>query len=119
MNMIPPDDDFLFSRSGTATVPVSAEVESRSRKNLTRILHGLAAVGQVHVAGGIGVHESSISRWKDNGEFDRMSRMLAVMGLRVATPEHKVMSQDEFNMLMRFAKIGMRNMTEADLTFED
>ena len=119
MNMIPPDDEFLFSRSGTATVAVSAEVEVKSRKNLTRILHGLASVGQVHVADAIGVHESSLSRWKEKGEFERMSTMLAAMGLSVATPDHKVMSQEQFEMLWRFAKIGMRNMTEADLTFED
>jgi hypothetical protein len=117
--MLPPDDEFLFSRSCTATVPVSAEVEARSRKNLSRILHGLASVGQVHVAGAIGLHESNITRWKEKGEFERMSTMLAAMGLRIALPEQKVMSQDEFNMLMRFAKIGMRNMTEADLSFED
>lgn len=119
MTTLPPEDDFLFSRSTTSTVQVSPEVEARSRKNLSRILHGLASVGQVHVAGAIGVHESNITRWKEKGEFERTSTMLAAMGLRIATEEHKLLSQDEFAMLLRFAKIGMRNMTEADLTFED
>lgn len=119
MNMLPPDDDFLFSRSGTATVPVSAEVEQQSRKNLTKILHGVAYVGQGKIADGLGLNESNISRWKEKGEFDRMAKILALAKLRVAGPEHKVLAIDEFNMLMRFAKIGMRNMTEADLTFED
>jgi hypothetical protein len=61
---------------------VSLSPTERSRKNVQVILQALASVGQNELAKAMGVHESTVSRFKDK-EITTVGSALAHMGLKV------------------------------------
>lgn len=79
-----------FSRSGALTVDtVSPEIYAQSRKNHANILRALARVKQTEVATSLGVNDSTITRWKDEGSLERTAKMLAVLGFKLVPAEAK------------------------------
>ena len=111
------NDEVLFDR--TTTKPLSDELSERSRKNFSTILRALSSVGQVHAAAGIGVHESTMCKWKDGGELERTAKLLAVLGIRLITDDMKVVRASEFEAILQLAKARMAEMTLDQLVIED
>jgi hypothetical protein len=112
------NDDALYSR--TPTVPVSAEIKERSRKNEALILNRLAAAGQVHAAAAIGVHESTINKMKEKGDFERTALFLAFLGLKVVPIEMKCYDPVQMDAIFALAKSRLNTMESASqLSFED
>ncbi len=78
----------------------------------------LASVGQVAVAKGLGVNESTVSRMKD-GEISRYSQMLALLGLKVVPVESKCFDEREVAALLFLARERLDNIkTTEELTWE-
>lgn len=112
------NDDVLYSR--TPTVPVSAETKERSRKNETLILNRLAAVGQNTVADIIGVHESSVNKMKERGDFARLALILAGLGLKAVPVTMKCYDPVQMDAIFALAKARLNTMESASqLSFED
>jgi hypothetical protein len=61
---------------------VSLSPIERSRKNEQVILQALAATGQGELAKAMGVHESTVSRFKEGG-ITQFAAALAHLGLKV------------------------------------
>lgn len=113
-------NDELPAFDRTPMKPVSAEVDSRSRKNLSMILNRLGSVGQVHAASAIGVHESTINKMKEKGDFERTSLFLAFLGLKVVPVEMKCFDVEQMEAILTLAKSRLNEMESiAQLSFED
>ena len=82
---------------------LSAQQEARSRKNLTVMLKALCAVGQSSTASAIGLHESTVSRWKD-GELEKLAVFLAVVGLKVEDVRCESIPAEELSALRVLAR---------------
>lgn len=106
-----------FSRSGSGTDAVSAEVDARSRKNASTILHKLKAVGLGPVARAIGVNESTVSRMQE-ADIDRMARMLAVLGLKVVPVEMQLVDMEQVNALITLNRSYVGGLTADKLVVE-
>ncbi len=104
-------NDTVLSRS-SITPQLSDEQAERSRKNLTAILTGLSREGQVHVANAIGVHESTVSKLKDEN-FERLSQILAVTGLKVVPVEMRCYPPDEIEALLVLARKRLGGLESA------
>jgi len=80
---------------------LSAQQESRSRKNLSVMLKALCTAGQGAAASAIGVHESTVSRMK-GGEISQMWQMcklLAAIGLKVVPVDSQCFSAEHVEAL--------------------
>lgn len=75
----------------------------RARKNHTAMLKALCTAGQSAVAGAIGVHESTVSRWKD-GELEKLSMFLSAVGLKVVPVNMHCYPPDEIEALKVLAR---------------
>ncbi len=118
--MQPPieNDDVLYSR--TPTVPVSAEIQERSRKNETLILNRLAVVKQSVIAELIGVHETSVNKMKEKGDFARIALILAGLGLKAVPVAMKCYDPVQMDAIFALAKARLNTMESAtQLSFED
>lgn len=99
---------------------VSATILPRARKNETVILSALARVGQIHVSTALGVHESTISRAKSEGELDRIARLLAAMGLKVVPETYRCYPEEQIQAVLTLAKARLDAVsTAAELAWED
>lgn len=76
------------------TTTSSDSIEATARKIEAVLLNRLAEVGQVTVAGLLGVHESTISRWKD-GDLARSAKLLAALGMAPAMADSLVIDPNE------------------------
>lgn len=94
------------------------DVAERSRKNESIILRRLASVGQAVVATGLGLHESSVSRMKD-GELERLSRLLAILGLKAVPIEMRCYPENEINAIFTLARQSLERAHSAADLFED
>ena len=107
------DDELLFSRQFSPTVPLSQEIEARSRKNLASILQKLGSTGQCKLAEALGVHESTVSRLKD-GEFERWAKALAILGLQIAPSDQKLYPQEQIDAFFVLIRARMNSAGNAD-----
>lgn len=109
--LLPPEETVIsFSRSGAAMETVSAELDARSRKNCSLILRKLSSIGQVRAAQAIGVNESTISRMKE-GDFDRIGKLLAALGLKVVPVEMEVMDRKKIDAMLELARAYVNDIT--------
>ena len=91
---------------------VSQEVSALARENASVILRRLASIGQTAVAEAVGVSESTVSRWKD-GEIDRLSVMLAFLGLRLVGATDQHVPPERLRALLELAGDGIAAMKGA------
>lgn len=82
---------------------LTAQQDARSRKNLTALLKALCTAGQGATASAIGLHESTISRWKD-GELEKLALFMAVVGLKVVPAEMRCYRPEEIEALQVLAR---------------
>jgi len=94
---------------------VSPMQDARTRKTFTILLRALASVGQRATADALGVSETTISRMKSDGDLERFSRLLTVLGFKpvpvaskVVTPERAAEIEAEFANLRLWAEKGIR-----------
>lgn len=81
----------------------SLGAEERSRKNLTVILKALSVKGQAVAADCMGVSESTVSRMKD-GELEKLSGLLAAIGLKVVPTNMHCYPEAEIEALRILAR---------------
>lgn len=86
---------------------VSPLIDERARKNLATILRALASVTQVRVAELMGVHESSISRLKQE-DFTRMAAILAACGLKAVPEDQEVWEPGYLESLRHLLAIELK-----------
>lgn len=97
---------------------VSSETKTRSRKNHSVILQKLASIGQAKVAESLGVHESTVSRWKDGGgDIEKFANVLATLGLQVAPIEMKLYPDDQIAALFTLLRAHMNRADGAEHFF--
>jgi transcriptional regulator with XRE-family HTH domain len=60
-----------------------------ARKTKSALLRGLASVGQANVATALGVSETMVSRWKSDGEIDRIAALLDLLELKATPVSHR------------------------------
>jgi hypothetical protein len=81
--------------------------EERARKNAATILNGMHSFGQSHLAKELDVSESTVSKWKPNGDIDRTAKMLSVLGLKVVPVTAQCFDPQYVEHLRALAKIGL------------
>lgn len=74
----------------------------------TLIANRLARAGQRNVAISAGVNESTVSRWKDNGYFRQVSRVIDALGLKVVPGDAVTVEPDYLSSLQVLADIGLK-----------
>lgn len=74
---------------------VSPQIIGRTRKNNVTILQELNSIGAGEVARRMGVHDSSVSRYKNQGGLMYTCRFLASLGLKVVPESAIVYLQPE------------------------
>ena len=79
----------------------------RARKNESVILQALAAAGQNTVAIGMGVNESTVSRFKDGG-ISQAASLLAHCGLKVVPTGMRCFNPEYVEALKTLAEVGLR-----------
>lgn len=84
--------------------------QERSRKNLSSVLKALASAGQRRVAEALGVHESTVSKMKSEGEFDRFCLLLAECGLKVVPIEMRCYPEKDLVAILTLAKRQIEQM---------
>lgn len=85
----------------------------RARKNERIILMTLASAGQRPIADVLGIDESTVTRMKE-GQIERMSQMLAVLGLKVVPVDVKCFDPATVGMLLELARARLNNIDRAD-----
>jgi predicted XRE-type DNA-binding protein len=73
-----------------------------ARKNLTAILTQLSR-NQARIAEGLGIHESAVSRWKDE-QLPKLAKMLALLGLKVVPEQMVALDQRQIDALIHLAQ---------------
>lgn len=79
----------------------------RAKKNETVMLQALAAVGQAEVARGMGVNESTISRFKESG-IGQAAALLAHCGLKVVPSGYRCFEPEYVESLKTLAEVALR-----------
>lgn len=78
-----------------------------ANKNQAALLHALAGLGLKRVADVLGVHESTVSRMKNEGaEIEAFSKLAAALGLKLVGADEKTYSPDVLVALHTMAKLG-------------
>lgn len=119
--MFSPENESYFSRSGisaASTSSVSSGADASTRANFSRILHALADRGQKAVAEVYGKDVGTISRWKDNGEFEKVAAMLAVLGLKVVPADWQCVDMAQVNALLTLNRAYVINLTADKLVVD-
>ena len=83
-----------------------AELEI-ARKNESAILQMLASVGQARAAEAMSTSESTVSRWKSNGDIAQFSKLAAFLGLQVVPVQHVMVDPARLDALMLLAQDGV------------
>jgi len=94
------------------------EFQARAHKNETLVLNTLQRVTGKAVAEIMEVSETTVSRFK-NGELKEWAAFLAALGLKIVPQHHVCRNPKQMEALLYFAKIGMRNIENADQLGED
>lgn len=97
---------------------VSMPPLERSRKNVSTILHALAATGQADVARAMGVSESTVSRLKD-GTLDQLGALLAHVGLKVVPAGMQCFDPSYVDALKTLAELGIRQPNPRTLDWSE
>lgn len=84
------------------------ELSETARKYKSAILRGLSSVGQARVAQALGVSETMVSRWKSEGELDRIAALLDVLDLKPTPKGHKCYPPEYVEWLTLGNKIAGR-----------
>lgn len=97
MAILPPDEQPLtFARLMTVSPhEVSQEIANRSRMNSANFLHALDATTAAAIGLDLGVHESTISRFKLGGSLTFCMEVLAAVGLKVVPADARVFIEPE------------------------
>jgi transcriptional regulator with XRE-family HTH domain len=90
-----------------------------ARKSRAALLRGLASVGQANVANALGVSETMVSRWKSEGELDRIAALLDLCGLKATPRDHKCYPPDYVEWLTLGNNIAGRIVRSAEDIPED
>lgn len=98
---------------------VSPQLSETARKVRGALLRGLASVGQSNVAIALGVSETMVSRWKSDGEVDRIAALLDLCGLKAVPREMKCYPPEQVEWLLLGNRIAAQKVrTAGDLTEE-
>jgi hypothetical protein len=84
------------------------EISKLARDNAVAIRNALHMTGQNRVAALVGVHETSISRWKD-ARPDEVAAILAACGLKVVPKDAPFLAVDHHLALLTLARIGLES----------
>lgn len=85
-----------------------------ARKTRAALLRGLASVGQSNVAQALGISETTVSRWKSDGEIDRISALLDLCGLKATPKDHKCYPPEYVEWLALGNKLAGRMVRGVD-----
>ncbi len=91
---------------------LSADQTATARKIAGTILQRLASVGQAKVAIALEISESTVSRWKD-GDIDKMSQTLTVLGLKVVPASQKCFEPHYIDALRMLARQALDEPAQA------
>lgn len=80
----------------------SAPLDARARKTLAGILQRVADVGGESIGRALGIDESGVSRMK-HGEYERVARLLTVLGLKPVPIVWKCVDPEEYAQLKKWA----------------
>lgn len=97
---------------------VSAAIVQASRKNEQLILHSLAEHGQARIADMMGVHESTISRFKDGG-ISQASALVAALGLKIVPQRMECFDPEYVRALRTLANLGIKQPEPRALEWSD
>lgn len=86
-----------------STPALSQDPGARAREIESLILRRLSSVGQRQVAEAVGISESTVSRWKE-GEIERWSKVLALLGLQVVPDEARCHPAEYIESLQTLAR---------------
>lgn len=112
--------DVLFARGERSMGALSDDQASRARKNESAILKALASVGQRNLADALGIDESAISRLKSDGQVERFSTMLAVLGLKVVPTHMHCYEGKSIEALLTLAKERLAQIEQPEqLAWDD
>lgn len=90
----------------------SRNLSTRSRKALQLCLQALASYGQAPVAQALGVHESTVSRTKE--QLPNVIALLETIGMKVV-PEHvKCFDPKDVDAFLHLARKRMEQIESAD-----
>lgn len=91
----------------------------RAQLNASAVMRALASVGQRNVAEEIGVHESTVSKWKGE-DLERLASILAALDLKVVPVTMKCYRPEDIEPLIALARQRMQALRSADqLAWED
>lgn len=82
--------------------------DERARKNLAAILRGLSRAGQATLAAELHVSESTVSRMKSEGDLERVSKLLALCGLKIVPEDMRCYPPEYVEWLTLGNKIAGR-----------
>lgn len=86
---------------------ISETIAAQARRNHTTILRSLAAVSQAKAAELLGVSESKVSRFKDNG-LEEVAALLAAAGLKVVDIDMQCFDPEYVRALRVMAGVGLK-----------
>lgn len=110
-----------FSRSGAASSalpPVSANVDALTRTNLSRIVNGMATNGRKEVAEIYGKDVSTIAKWLDNGQFERLARLLAALDLKVVPTTWECVDMAQVQAMLVLSRAHVNGITADALVLD-
>jgi len=115
-----------FSRSGAAAISsvpatkytVSNDVAALARTNLSRIVNGMATHGRKGVADIYEKDVSTIAKWLENGQFERMAMVLAALGLKVVPSDWECLDMAQVNALLTLNRAYVINLTAEKLVID-
>lgn len=82
----------------------SHDKPASARKSEQKVLQRLMSEGQRPVAEALGVHESTISRLKSDGELERICQMMEVLGLKVVDERVHEWDQETLEAMAQLAR---------------
>jgi len=90
-----------------STPALSQDPSARAREIESLVLQRLLSVGQKTVADAMTLSESTVSRWKE-GEIERWSKVLALLGLQVVPVSAVVVNAEYLRSLETLAELGLK-----------
>jgi|11_taG_2_1085331.scaffolds.fasta_scaffold46163_2 GTP:adenosylcobinamide-phosphate guanylyltransferase len=90
----------------------------RARKFESLILQRLSSVGQCAVAKELDTSESTISRMKKDGDIERFSKLMEVLGLKVVPADMKCFNPKDIDAILHQAKNWLRHVESAEQLWE-
>lgn len=88
---------------------LSPTIAENARKNERAILQAFARVSQARIAEQMGVHDSTVSRFKDGG-LEQAAALLAACGLKVVPVDMQCFPRDKVSALLTLARDHLMQM---------